>query len=323
MQAYARKRFDELDALLWRGMLISLLVHAIFLLVFLSRRPVAPQAPAFSIDVEYEVPKPAPVLEKLPSQIISEPESPVAPPKVDTKLLAEREHSAPQEKIRRGDAPDAGQQIGKSAHQPSSAAPAQLKQLTLDRSTLLKEFGRESAEESRERNSNDPLSPPAFSRPAGSGAAFVGRAGLNDYIPFLPDGDITLLNAKADQFAVFVRRVATQVFGQLRASGWDSLRANDIDAIQTFTTVRAILSPTGELLRVELLESSRSQRFDSTLVDAAKRGARDQNPPAGARAEDGTIRFIFRSKSWVRYSVAAKNGAPIERRWLLLATGLE
>lgn len=322
MQAYSHRKLDELDALLWRGLLISLLVHLVLGLALLQRHSAQQEDPPMTFDVELERPLDTAPIEKLPRQIISEPESPVAQAPPETKFMSEKEHHASREQIQRGDAPNAGPQIGKRVEQSAQATP-QLKQLSLDRSTLLKEFAEQAPSDTEQKDKIDTHSPPAFSRPAGSGAAFVGRAGLNDYIPYLPDGDITLLNAKADQFAVFVRRVATQVFGQLRASGWDSLRAGDIDAIQDFTTVRAVLAPSGELLRVELLASSRSSRFDSTLLEATRAGARDQNPPAGARADDGTIRFIFRSKSWVRYAVAAKNGAPVERRWLLLASGLE
>ena len=53
----------------------------------------------------------------------------------------------------------------------------------------------------------------------GTGAKFFGNSGSTDYLPNLPDGDITLLNTKADHFAVFVRRVAARVFAALRSSG--------------------------------------------------------------------------------------------------------
>jgi hypothetical protein len=32
---------------------------------------------------------------------------------------------------------------------------------------------------------------------------------------------------------------------------------------------------------------------------------------------------VFKAKSWVQGAVNGKTGAPVERRWLLLATGLE
>ncbi|RMG43853.1 MAG: energy transducer TonB, partial [Candidatus Dadabacteria bacterium] len=163
----------------------------------------------------------------------------------------------------------------------------------------------------------------AFSRPSGSGARFLGLSGSPDYLPSLPDGDLTLLNTKASRFAVFVRRVATQVFSELRQSGWERLSAGDIMSMQGFSTVRAVISKDGKLLRIEPLESSGSSRFDSVLFEAAKRGAADPHPPAAAAASDGNIHFIFKARSWVRIYSDPRTGARNERRWLLLATGLE
>jgi TonB family protein len=211
-------------------------------------------------------------------------------------------------------------------------SPAKLQQLTLDASTTINRFG----ELAPKSNPQESLSAAiqggaqasssgykAFSRPVGSGAAFLGTGGVRDFLPGLPDGDITLLNAKASQYASFVRRVATQVFGLMRQTGWDQLRAPDIRQIGGFSTVRAVLSPSGQLLRVEVLEESGSTRFDLVLSEAAKRGAKDPNPPPGAAASDGNIRMIFKSRSWVDIGSGGRSGGLVERRWLFLATGLE
>ena len=162
-----------------------------------------------------------------------------------------------------------------------------------------------------------------FSRPMGSGAQFIGRFGTNDMLPSLPDGDITLLNEKADQFAVFVRRVATRVFSALRSSGWETLSAAEIASLQNFATVRVELSPSGEPIRIAALESSGSTRFDGVLSAAARQGARDPHPPQAAAAANGNIIFLFKARSWVEGAVNRRTGAPVERRWLMLAVGLE
>src|SRR5690606_20546577 len=106
---------------------------------------------------------------------------------------------------------------------------------TLDRQGLIDRFRKTPEERNTSQDSHgSPMSAgslagyKAFSRPAGSGARFIGASGAPDHLPSLPDGDITLLNTKANQFAVFVRRVATQVFGELRLTGWESLLASDI-----------------------------------------------------------------------------------------------
>lgn len=209
--------------------------------------------------------------------------------------------------------------------------PVQLKHLTLTDQAVAKltENSRDSVRQPSDQG--DPLNQQtaqpanyrAFSRPSGSGAAFIGLRGSTDYLPNLPDGDLTLLNTKADRFAVFVRRVASQVFGQLRSSGWEQLRPQDIHSMTDFTEVRASLSLTGELLSVRIVSTSGSSRFDEVVLSSAKRGVSDPNPPAEAAAADGTIKFIFRARSWSRYAGSPRTGAPMERRWLLLATGLE
>lgn len=214
---------------------------------------------------------------------------------------------------------DPGKAI-KEAH-----APSPLKQLALDSSTLLEKFSEPQAKQEPSHTTRliDPNQYTAFSRPAGSGARFIGQRGTSDYLPKLPDGDITLLNTKADQFAVFVRRVATQVFGEIRNTGWEILNSSDINSVSQFSTFRAILSPQGNLIRVEALSGSGSTRFDASIEEAVRKGAKDQNPPAGAAAADGNIHFIFQAKSWSAFTANTRSGMPMERRWLLLATGLE
>lgn len=220
----------------------------------------------------------------------------------------------------------------KPAPEAARQAPQRLTNLKLDSATMLDKFGDVQANEKKSDLTSKitggsgptPLKNyRAFSRPSGSGAAFLGTGGVRDFLPGLPDGDITLLNAKASTYAGFVRRVATQVFALMRQSGWDQLVYGDIRSINDFNTVIAVLSPDGRFLRAELKDGSGNSKFDTILVDAAQRGARDPNPPEGAASADGTIRFIFKSRSWAEGGASAQSGAPIERRWLMLATGLE
>ena len=247
------------------------------------------------------------------------------------KKAAQKEAKSPQEKKPPEKPQEAPQ---KPVHETvAKNRPEKLTDLHLDNSTLAKKFGAaESAEPAQAKSSSseaskaasEPLSDyQAFSRPPGSGAAFLGQGGINDHLPNLPDGDITMLNAKANTYAGFVRRVAVQVFSQLRARGWERLSASEIRQMSDFTTVEAVLSPAGKLLAVKLLEGSGSANFDSVLEQSAQAGAKDPNPPAGARAEDGNIHFIFKARSWSSTGANARSGGFSERRWLLLATGLE
>lgn len=206
-----------------------------------------------------------------------------------------------------------------------------LDNLLLDDSTLSAKFAQQPSE-AQENSKPPPTSSAksasvrdykAFSRPQGSGAAFTGGGGIRDFLPNLPDGDITLLNAKAATYAGFVRRVAVQVFGQLLSKGWDQLSHAEIRQLTSETTIEAVLSRDGKFIRASILGESGSRLFDSVVDQSVRAGARDSNPPAGAEAKDGLIHFIFKARSWSEYMTAARTGAPVERRWILLATGLE
>jgi TonB family protein len=292
----------------------------------------------------------------LPNQIVSEPQNSgntAAPPK-NARFLAEQNAAVEKEQIRRGDGPDSGPAPGKKAAPESPAPPAAVNKtarnaiafnenalyrqngvrdlssldLKLDSSTLLEKFPAETKDTQPGSRAQARLDRPigayeAFSRPSGSGARFLGMPGSADYIPDLPDGDITMLNTKASHFAVFVRRVAVQVFSQLRSVGWEHISAADIKAITEFCTVRATLSRQGELISAKIEGASGSPRFDQVVRLAAERGARDPNPPPEALSSRDTFEFIFKARSWVRLRSNPRTGTPAEARWLLLGTGLE
>lgn len=293
-------------------------------------------------------------------QIVSPPDLPDVQEPPDSTLNSERNAVTEKEQIRRGDSPEAGPVVNNDvgAVAPPTAriaalryekelvapparqrrapisprtteVPPRPRELDLDTRSLLASLSATPLPKTLDEviknstgatNAAPPYRP--FSRPSGSGAAFLGLAGSADYLPNLPDGDITLLNTKANQYAVFVRRVATLVFGQLKSSGWEYLRAADVAAIDEYTTVEAIMSPDGKLLGAILRGRSGSSRFDEVVLQASRNGVRDFNPPRGAVAEDGNIHFVFQSKSWIAGGQNPRSGAPFERRWLLLETGL-
>jgi TonB family protein len=147
----------------------------------------------------------------------------------------------------------------------------------------------------------------------------LGQRGISDVLPTIQDGDVTLLNTKADQYAVFVRRIALQVFGGLRKHSWQNVSRGELRRIENYAIVEAIMSKQGKLIRSELLQSSGSPLFDRALIDSVKDGAWDQNPPAGAESVDSNIHFYFQARTW---SQLAPNGAN-ERRWIRLGTGLK
>ena len=145
------------------------------------------------------------------------------------------------------------------------------------------------------------------------------NSGSPDYLPRVSEGQITLLNAKADQYAVFVRRVALQVFSQLRAKNWAQLGFAQARQTKKFATIEAVMNKQGKLTGFKLLDSSGSNGFDMVLKDSVNSGLWDQNPPANAAMDDGNIHFIFKAKTWAE--IIGDPGR--EQRWLLLATGLK
>ena len=166
----------------------------------------------------------------------------VSPPKLkdikkekEKEFLSDIDSNAEKQKLKRGIDPEAGKSISNDFAKSSvtqnikktepKRAMRKLSDLKLDQSTLLKEFStKPKSSQSSDTKIANIDSYEAFSRPVGSGARFLGLQGNADFLPNLPDGDITMLNTKANRFAVFVRRVATQVFGQLRTSGWSQLK---------------------------------------------------------------------------------------------------
>ncbi len=204
--------------------------------------------------------------------------------------------------------------------------PQKRQELKLSDQGLLAKYSTNSQANKKQNQDSDQQElsqqPREFSRATGTGAAFFGTSGVPDYLPQLPDGDLTLLNTKASQHAVFVRRVASRVFGEMRQSGWDYLLAQDIYRIKEMVTVEAVLDLAGKIISIKITDGSGSSKFDEILLAAAKKGAEDKNPPPSAVAEDGNIHFIFKSRSWTRPAMS-RSGQPTEQRWLLLGTGLK
>ena len=338
------------------GLGVSVALH-LAILVFILRSPVLRIPEPTVIDVTFEVPKSP----NAKQQIVSPPLEKSEKPPEKTDRVSEVDATAIKEQIRRGteggmpsepsqpsqSAPEQKPAPQKSESQPQQSKPEpkpptekqdtprkaprsgeiHLKDLKLDDATLAMKFGntpKKPLAAANSANSAPDLSNyAAFSRPPGSGATFVGSGGVSDHLPNLPDGDITLLNAKANTYAGFVRRVAVQVFAQLRSQGWEKLSMSEVRRIGDFTTIEAVLSPEGRFMTMHLIEGSGSAAFDSVVKLSVSGGARDPNPPPGARASDGNIHFIFKARSWASVGVNARSGGASEHRWILLATGLE
>lgn len=343
------------------GIAVSIAIHLIFFAIVLSSEP-APLDISKAIDVSFEprTPQSSPKKQIVSPPLETSQKPPVNTDRlsdVDATAIKEQVQRGtnggapgPQTQQPPGEKSNpqqtSQQQPAKNEPQPQKAAPKEppkneppqkqqqqhqnksdvpLKELKLDDATLALRFGNvpKPAAASQKAASSDLSNYAAFSRPPGSGAAFLGSAGISDHLPNLPDGDITLLNAKANTYAGFVRRVAVQVFTQLRTQGWEQLNIREVRSIDGYSTIEAVLSPDGKFIKLQQIENSGSRAFDSVVQLAVTAGARDPNPPEGARASDGYIHFIFKAKSWAAMGMNNRSGGPVEHRWLLLATGLE
>ena len=275
-------------------------------------------------------------------QIVSTPEKRVKKTDLDSKFKSDVDSTVAEEKIKRGDSPDAANAANTAtakiavqkklaqapAPQKKQEAPSQLKENSTGKLNLNPNFKAlvkldNNKKSEAETPSNKASSASPFSRAQGSSAAFVGQNGVPDYLPGVRDGDITLLNTKADKYAVFVRRIATQVFNEIKRNEWQSITFSEIQSMNSPTTIRAVLSPTGKLLNINLEQSSTSSAFDSIVLKSTTSGAHDPNPPIEARASDGNFHFIFIARTWSKIAPAGRQGIPQEFRWLLLQTGLD
>ena len=143
--------------------------------------------------------------------------------------------------------------------------------------------------------------------------------GSSTYLPGVSEGEITLLNAKAEQYAVFVRRVAIQVFSALRTKNWASVNYHQARQGRRFAVIEAKMNKQGQLVGTNSTKSSGSTGFDRVLQEAVDTGFWDQNPALSASLDDGNIHFIFKARTWAELA----GDPPRERRWLLLSTGLK
>lgn len=310
----------------------SLLLHLFFVSSFTYTT--SPKTLRKLLEIELVAPR------KDKKQIVAPSQAKEEEPKTPTNLLSEKNSSTVVEKIKRGDiatpaAMPAKESIAKlqkeevktkskAAVVPKPIKPAPALALKKEDFLLKKDFEpkkterKEKSAEEKEREIQKKLSDyRPFSRNFNNFAPTM-RLGTPDFLPNIQDGEVTLLNAKAERYAIFVRRVAYQVFGSLRRFSWQELPTREIGNISNLNTIHATLSKTGKLLTVEISNSSGSTRFDEMVFKATKHGAWDKNPPKGVEAEDGNIHFIFKSRSWARFSSEGFG----EQRWLLLSTGL-
>jgi hypothetical protein len=269
-----------------------------------------------------EAPPPQPPERKLPlpeQQIVSPPDAGKneAPP--DTRLLSDRDNRVDQQKVKRGNpAPGEsapGEQVAKPAPpkaKPSDrrggggrrerVAPPQvaslpgLERLMPDALRLAKEGYGDQADAPGERVAQADRM--RRLKTGGADGIWIpaGPIGTMDFLPDVQEGNITLLNTKAEVFAPFVRRVAIRVFQNFLISLKRDMFASGLATTEN-VEAEVIMDARGEM--VGFVINQRSTRIalasDRRLQQACNDGFFDRNPPPGARAKDGKIHFVFQT----------------------------
>lgn len=253
----------------------------------------------------------------MPEQIVQQPDEGKNEVPPDTRFKSDRDTKVEKQQVKRGEPKPGESQPEQQAvakpppKPPKPAAPARpqpareerpgrqqqvAKLPTLDR--LLPnamKLAQEGYGAPPEIVQDAPQEQPRRSFSGGNDGLFIptGPVGTLDYLPDVREGDITLLNTKAEMFAPFVRRVAMRVFQNF----WISLK-KDLTAqitAQELVEAEAVMDPRGEMIGFTI--TNRSSRVtlgsDRRLQQACNVGFFDRNPPPGARWEDGNIHFIL------------------------------
>jgi hypothetical protein len=276
--------------------------------------PAAPEAPA---------PPPPPVL--LPErQIVSPPDAGEERPPDKTRLLSDRDNTVKDEMLKRGQAaPGSGeaaaqhevpQQDRPAPPPPKPAAKSREQVASLPKLDQLLPHAGDLIREGRvQPSSAEKPTPSSRNLLAGQGGAFSARPGISDYLPTIREGDITLLNTKAERFAPFVRRVAARVFQNLEIRLKQSRRSGASGSGREFAVVEAVMSKKGQLVSARVLEreSNTSLAAYRELLGLAEPTIFfDSNPPPGAEASDGNIHFVLLVDLMVQTQVDQRTGAP-------------
>lgn len=291
-----------------KSFIFSIILHCLFLYIFISQAKLPQIKNRKVIKVN---------LNHLKRQIIDPKNTPETEKEIDTNLLSEKNTFADKEQIKRGES-EAKQipslaKLAKPKETKNNNKNSNNKPLKKTPPKDVKKFQTKISEKSPSETENK-----KEIKSSDLNRLLQPNIGSMDMLNQIPDGEITLLNSKANKYAVFVRRVANQVFGALRKYNWSEMTFSEVRQIKQPARFEAILNNKGELIEVKNLQSSFNIQFDHTLKKSVDTGAWDQNPPEGANAADGKIHFIFESHISSSFSPQGRG----ERRWLYLGTGL-
>lgn len=288
-------------------------------------RAVPPAPPPPAPAVAPPAAEPAPAIPMPKQQAVSPPDAGEEKPPKDTRLTSDQDNTVQQEMVRRGE-PEPGAEIaGRRSKPPPESAKAAAKtaaQAAPDKPAHAAAGSGSQAPRMAMAPRLDDLLPSApqlaregYGQSAAAGAAAEvakpaerndllrrgdawhsasHRLGTLDFLPDIREGDVTLLNTKAELFSPFVRRVALRVFESLIISLRRDLGSVRRTAEET-VTMEAIMNRRGDLVRLDLKERSNTGALatEHNLQQACYDGFFDRNPPPGAESADGNIHFLF------------------------------
>jgi hypothetical protein len=292
-------------------------------------------------------PAPEPPQRKLPlpeQQVVSPPDAGKNEPPPETRLLSDRDNRVDQQTVKRGNpapgesapgekpqppqapkakankAPDGrGGPVGREPPPKVAALPG-LDRLMPDALHLAEEGYGSAADGSAGQQVAQAEQQPRRFQPRGADGLWIpssGPLGTLDFLPDVKEGDITLLNTKAEVFAPFVRRVAVRVFQNFLILVKRDILSSGIPTVEQ-VEAEAVMDASGNM--VEFTINRRSSRIalasDRRLQQACNDGFFDRNPPPGARAKDGRIHFILET---ALQSVPTPHGT---NGWVQLSAGL-
>ena len=145
-----------------------------------------------------------------------------------------------------------------------------------------------------------------------------GRRGSPDYLPNVREGNLTMLNAKADRFAPFVRRVGLRVFQGFSMDFKSEILSGAVSSGKDSVQVEAVMSRDGKRVEVYLRQHDGDLSADRLLLgNLNDKIFFDENPPAEAVAADGRIHFVFALNAVVSDGRDRRGGRQHGAQWVM------
>jgi hypothetical protein len=127
-----------------------------------------------------------------------------------------------------------------------------------------------------------------------------------------------MLNAKADRFAPFVRRVGLRVFQGFSMDFKRQISSGAEPEGKDTVQIEAVMSRDGKRVEVYLRQHNGDLAVDRLLLgNLNDQIFFDENPPAEAVAADGRIHFVFALNAVVSYGRDRSGGRQPGAQWVM------